>query len=76
MKYLLVSVCLLLSACATPPSFLANYFDRGDPCQTRLKEPGYQIPSACGGSGRVGPTYVTRDYRTGNYIATTQGYTR
>lgn len=60
MKYL--ALCLLLTGCATPPAFLANYYDSRDPCQSqefskhdgsRLKPPGYSqqnFPAWCGAS--------------------------
>ena len=60
MKYL--ALCLLLTGCATPPAFLANYYDSRDPCQSqefskfdgsRLKPAGYSInhmPAWCGAS--------------------------
>jgi len=61
MKYL--ALCVLLTGCATPPVFLANYYDSRDPCQTqefsrldgsRLKPAGYSIkdfPDWCGARG-------------------------
>jgi hypothetical protein len=51
-------LCLSLTACGSAPlAFVANHFDRNDPCQTRefsddgsrLKPSGYQ-PSNCGGT--------------------------
>ena len=60
MKYL--ALALLLTGCATPPPFLANYYDSRDPCQsqefskfdgTRLKPAGYStkdFPDWCGAS--------------------------
>jgi hypothetical protein len=64
MKILLIV--LALTGCATPPQWLANYYDRNDPCQTGAGDParqqllgrplGYQQPSFCGaGSTR---TYI------------------
>jgi hypothetical protein len=55
MKILFLAATLSLTGCATPPSWLANHFDRGDICQTRefadngarLKPAGYQQPQAC-----------------------------
>lgn len=41
---------ILLTGCATPPQWLANYYDRQDPCQ--LQNNGGRLPSWCGaGSG-------------------------
>lgn len=54
MRFLILSFSLLLTACASPPAFLANAYDRNDPCQARkeLGRPdGYQRPSFCGASG-------------------------
>ena len=60
MKTILAVLVLTLSGCATPPQWLANHYDRNDPCQTgqfteaerlRLNRPvGYQQPSWCGAS--------------------------
>jgi hypothetical protein len=61
-KLLAMSAVIMLSGCATPPAFLANYYDARDPCQTqefstlngaRLKPAGYnhsQRPAWCGAS--------------------------
>ena len=58
MKYL--ALCLLLTGCATPPAFLADFYDARDPCQLQthsrftgreLKPQGWgvtDIPSWCG----------------------------
>lgn len=56
MKILFLAMILSLTGCATPPSWLANHFDRGDICQTRefadngarLKPQNYQQPQGCG----------------------------
>jgi hypothetical protein len=60
MKYLVLALACTLTGCATPPAFLANYYDRRDPCQsqefskfdgTRLKPQGYShqhMPAWCG----------------------------
>ena len=61
---------LTLSACATPPRFLAALYDNADQCQTTNRGAGYQQPSYCGAGS--GTRYVTRDYRTGNYQTVTQ----
>jgi hypothetical protein len=61
MKSLLIFVTVMgLTGCATPPQFLADMYDRNDPCQTgqfneterqRLGRPvGYQMPDWCGAS--------------------------
>jgi len=68
MKNLLgIFLASLLTACATPPQWLANHFDAGDVCQTRefasdgtrLKPQGYQQPYGCGGGRQT--TGVVRD---------------
>lgn len=66
---------LILSGCATPPQWLANYYDKNDICQTRefasdgtrLKPQGYQQPQGCGGTRA---TYVVRDYNSGRPLTT------
>lgn len=63
MKLIIIALSLGLTACATPPRFLAELYDSNDKCQRQVK------PDWCGSSG---PTYVTRDYRTGNYLTTTK----
>lgn len=71
MRVILILLTCSLTACATPPAWLANYYDRADPCQTqefsringaRLKPANYQPPSYCAGGA---PRLVTRDYYTG-----------
>jgi len=77
MKYLVL--CLALTGCATPPSFLANYYDSRDPCQSqefskfdgsRLKPPGYtskDFPTWCGAA--QGRTRITNTHgQTTGYI--------
>lgn len=69
MKTILVLLTLVLTGCATPPRFLAEMYDNNDPCQSR-GQPNYQYPSYCGAAS--GKSYVTRDYRTGNYLTVTK----
>lgn len=70
MKTLLVILALALTGCAQPPKFLAAMYDNNDPCQqTHLIKTG-QYPSFCGAGS--GTRYVTRDYRTGNYLTVTK----
>jgi hypothetical protein len=68
MKLIILAVTALsLTGCATPPSWLANHFDRGDICQTRefaangarLKPAGYEQPQACASTRTT--TAVIRD---------------
>jgi hypothetical protein len=70
MKTILVVLALTLTGCASPPRFLAAMYDNNDPCQrVELIKTG-QYPSFCGrGSGT---SYVTRDYKTGNYLTVTK----
>lgn len=69
MKTIVIVLALFLTGCATPPRFLAAMYDSNDPCQrTELIQTG-QYPSFCGASKS---TYITRDYRTGNYLTTTR----
>ena len=78
-KLLAMSAVIMLSGCATPPAFLANYYDARDPCQTqefsrlngaRLKPQGYnhsQRPAWCGAS--AGRTRITNTHgQTLGYI--------
>ena len=70
MKTILMAVIVLnLTACASPPRFLAAMYDNNDPCQqTHLIKTG-EYPGWCGGSGT---RYVTRDYQTGRILTTTK----
>ena len=72
MKYAVIAlVALSLTACATPPRFLANAMNAQDQCQSYGKGPNYKRPDWCwrGNStavvvNRVGPNaysvYTTR----------------
>lgn len=79
MKYLAIVAAVLLSGCATPPAWLANHYDRKDPCQTqefstlngaRLKPQGYNHsnwPAWCG--AHQGRTRITNTHgQTLGYI--------
>lgn len=76
MKIILALAIVLLTGCSGPMQFLANTYDRNDPCQTgqfneaerqRLGRPvGYQQPSWCGASNNR--VYI---YNNGNVQ---QGY--
>ena len=60
-KILTILVLLNLTACATPPQWLAHMYNVNDPCQNRpeLNRPqGYQIPNWCGAGGKT--LYVIR----------------
>lgn len=70
MKIILILACLSLTACSTPPRLLAAMYDSNDPCQNYYKDPNYQMPSFCGAGS--GTRYVTRDYRSGNYLTVTK----
>lgn len=65
MKLFLVSICLLFTACATPPAWLANHFDRNDPCQNFYRDPNYRTPDFCGASGNRISIYDNRGNRIG-----------
>jgi hypothetical protein len=77
MKILFLNLVILLTGCAGSLEFVANHYDRMDICQSRefanngarLKPQGYQVPSACAGSG---PRLVTRDYSTNRPLTTTR----
>lgn len=44
------AILLSLSACATPPQWLANHYNSQDPCQNYYNVPNYQYPEWCGAS--------------------------
>lgn len=77
MKLVIIILALNLTACATPPHWLANYYDRADICSTRefaldgtrLKPQGYQQPSACSSSGT---RIVTREYYSNRPLTITR----
>lgn len=70
MRYIILLLTLALTACAQPPKFLADMYNNNDRCQqTHLIKTG-QYPQWCGAGS--GPTAVTRDYRTGQYLTTTR----
>lgn len=68
-KLIMALLVLSTTACATPPRFLAEMYDNNDPCQSK-GQANYQYPSFCGASN--GTRYVTRDWRTGNYLTVTK----
>ena len=73
MKYIIIAMTLMLTACAEPPKFLANSYDRNDPCQSRaeLNRPkDYKIPDFCGASGPLRTTKNSRMIydKNNNYI--------
>jgi starvation-inducible outer membrane lipoprotein len=55
-RLLLVASTLTLSACSTPPQWLANHYNRQDPCQNYHNRQNYQYPEWCGAS--AGRTYI------------------
>ena len=49
MKLMIIVVsALLMTACATPPQFIANFMDSRDKCQTNSRDPGEPLPRWCG----------------------------
>ena len=78
-KIIMALLVLSTTACATPPQWLANAYDRSDICQdrefaqdgSRLKPSGYKIPDWCSGAG-TGPVYVTRAYGSNRPLTKTQ----
>ena len=77
MKLLIIVLATSLTACASPPNWLANHYDRADICSTRefaqdgarLKPMGYQQPSACASSAT---RIVTRDYYSNRPLTVTR----
>lgn len=61
MKYLFPLI-LLLGGCATPPVWLAEYYNSQDPCLRSINE----MPSWCGaGSGSKQTIYDSNNRRIG-----------
>jgi hypothetical protein len=48
MKILILFVAVTVAGCAQPPKFLAEFYDRQDPCQ--LRNNGGNFPDFCGAS--------------------------
>jgi hypothetical protein len=60
MKYL-IPIFLLLGGCATPPVWLAEYYNSQDPCLRSMNE----MPSWCGSGTTTVKTYDTNRKLTG-----------
>lgn len=56
MRLALIASTLTLSACATPPQWLANHYNASDPCQNYRQRANWQPPNWCGAS--AGRTYI------------------
>ena len=59
MKYTLLLILVAVTGCAAPPAWLANHYDRNDPCQARAelgRPAGYTRPEWCGSA--LGRTYI------------------
>jgi len=67
MYVVIILMFLLLTGCATPPGWLAAMYDNNDPCQTRMREPGYKMPSFCG-KGRTAGRVIVYDYYSGRPV--------
>ena len=55
-RSLLIASTLTLSACATPPQWLANHYNANDPCQNYRQRANWNPPEWCGASS--GRTYI------------------
>lgn len=65
---ILIILFLTLTGCSsTPPRWLAAMYDNNDPCQTRMREPGYKMPSFCG-KGRTPGKVIIYDYYSGRPV--------
>lgn len=66
MKLILIPITLLLlTGCAKPPAWVAEMYDRNDPCQ-RVELAGTdQYPRWCGGSGKRITIYNTQNRAIG-----------
>lgn len=61
MKSLIVLSALVVTGCATPPQWLANYYDGNDPCQVKNYGGDWsKIPSYCGSSNNR--VYIYNNY--------------
>jgi hypothetical protein len=60
-KILMIISILTLYGCATPPIWLAAYYDSQDPCQRPLAE----MPNWCGSGTTTVKTYDTNRKLTG-----------
>ena len=64
MKILILLVAVVLTGCAgKPPLFLAEFYDRQDPCQ--LRNNGGVFPEFCGASGKRTYIYNNTGARVG-----------
>jgi len=73
LKSIIVAVsALTLTACATPPQFVSDYFNAQDPCQTQNKPAGYQQPGFCG-AGQYARSRDVRNTRTTQAIYDVNG---
>lgn len=68
MKILIAVIAVGLTACATPPQWISNYYNSQDPCQSVGRAPNTAPPSWCGASRSRTNIYNSN----GNFI----GYTR
>ena len=67
MRFIIIFAVLGLTGCATPPQWLANYYDSQDPCQNYYKVPNYQYPSFCG-AGKGARIIQSRTNSNGVYV--------
>jgi len=68
MKSTLAIIALVLTGCATPPAWLADHYDRNDPCQARAelgRPEGYTRPDWCGSASGRRYIYNTQNQRVG-----------
>jgi len=71
-KIMLVISLISLTGCGQMLKAYGDHIDRGDPCQTRNKKAGYQMPNWCGAAD--GYYSVTSNYRTNRPEAVTRYY--
>lgn len=63
MRTLILLTAILLTGCATPPAWVADMYDRNDPCQARAelgRPAGYERPNWCGSAGNRVTIYNTK----------------
>ena len=64
MRYAII-LSITLTGCASPPQWMANYYDRQDPCQNHAKVDAYIPPSFCGASANRAYIYAPNGAKIG-----------
>lgn len=64
---ILIILFLTLTGCSTPPRFLADYYNKSDPCQMKFKAADHMRPSFCG-KGKTPSKVIIYDYYTNHPV--------